>query len=134
MNKDVLLSMIETDEKTHCWNWTKVIDRDGYGTLRISGHIKRAARVSYEMHKGIIPSNMYVCHTCDNPKCINPDHLFLGSPQDNANDMKMKHRQAIGDKVAHYGKDNGRTKLNWNRVIEIRTLYATGIFSQRDLS
>ena len=85
-------------EKTNgCWIWKAGKDKDGYGTIYIGRHY-RAHRVSYMIHCGAIPADNLVCHTCDNPSCVNPLHLFIGSSQDNVNDMVKKGRQAKGDR------------------------------------
>lgn len=80
-----------------CWQFSTVGDKDGYpqvtGSRACKDHkLTRAHQVSYFLHKGEIPDNMFVCHTCDNPWCVNPDHLFLGSPDDNVQDMMKKDR------------------------------------------
>ena len=79
-----------------CWIWTAGSrGKTGYGAFKIKGKVIDSHRVSYEIHKGEIPEKMYVCHTCDNRKCVNPEHLFLGTAKDNWQD----------------GFDKGRIKL-----------------------
>jgi hypothetical protein len=71
-----------------CWNWTGGTHKRGYGTLcGPDGRNVATHRYSYEIHKGAIPDGMYVRHTCDNPRCVNPDHLLIGTPSDNVRDM-----------------------------------------------
>jgi len=84
---------IVIDEATGCHNWNKCLSRDGYGQIQINGKPKLVHRVSYEIYKGKIPVGMCVCHRCDNPKCCNPEHLFLGTNQQNTADMIAKGRR-----------------------------------------
>lgn len=72
--------------------WQGKIGVDGYGLIMIDRKRKRVSRVCYELFKGLICDKMLVCHTCDNPPCINPDHLFIGTHEDNMKDMALKGR------------------------------------------
>ncbi len=87
-----LLQYIKICPLSGCWIWQGTIKRDGYGTLDVDYKIKRAHRLSYEIFKGPIPENMFVCHSCDNPPCVNPEHLWIGDNQDNQIDSVLKKR------------------------------------------
>jgi len=101
------------NEKTNCWEWQKGKDKDGYGQIAYKGKNERSHRASYIEFVGEIPERMYVLHKCDNPSCCNPDHLFLGTPQDNMDDKIRKGRDAKGEK-------QGNSKLTRKKVVEIR--------------
>lgn len=81
------------EKQEGCWIW-KACKHNGYGTFKVNGTQMFAHRYSYELHKGSIPEGMFVCHTCDNPECTNPNHLFLGTPWDNVQDMLQKGRNS----------------------------------------
>jgi hypothetical protein len=85
-------SEISVDEK-ECHNWTGLKNKRGYGKIRFKNKHYRAHRLSYEVFMGAIADGLYVCHTCDNPSCVNPKHLFLGTDMDNKKDMVKKNRQ-----------------------------------------
>ncbi len=81
-----------------CWLWIGNRCPKGYGILAVKRRPKRAHRVSWEMHFGAIPEGLLICHRCDTPGCIRPDHLFIGTQQDNLDDMYQKGRGPTGDK------------------------------------
>lgn len=99
-----------TLSESGCWEWKAYLMHKGYGHFHINRVPKRAHRVSYEHYKGKIPFGMLVMHTCDNRKCVNPDHLVVGTHQDNMNDMVKKGRS---QKVV-----KGCNKYNTNQSME----------------
>ena len=82
----------EINPDTHCWEWQLHVDKDGYGTFAIDSYPHRAHRVSFEIFRQPIPFGVLVLHACDNPRCVNPQHLFLGSQLDNMLDKIAKGR------------------------------------------
>ena len=98
-----------------CWLFTGYKNKKGYGKFKVNKQIL-AHRFSYELHYGPIPKGMYVCHKCDNPPCIRPDHLFLGTQKDNMDDMLLK-----GRNNPKFGEDNAASKLTDANVRFIRS-------------
>ncbi len=109
-----------------CWEWLGGRTRQGYGALVVAGRAYRAHRVSWEIHNGPIPPGMFVCHHCDNPPCVNPDHLFLGTPADNVHDMDAKGRRGRGWHPRLMGELHHASKLTDAQVVAIREAVAGG--------
>ncbi len=87
---DRFMSKVKKTES--CWLWTAYTNKWGYGTIKILGKMRLAHRVSFTLFRCPIPEGLLVCHTCDNPPCVNPDHLWLGTDKDNASDCLSKGR------------------------------------------
>lgn len=92
MTKSVFYKFFTPEPNSGCWLWDGRVNRAGYGVLGTNNQKMLAHRFSWEMHRGQIPRGQGVLHHCDNPPCVNPDHLFLGAPIDNVRDMHAKGR------------------------------------------
>jgi hypothetical protein len=103
-----------------CWLWTAYRDRDGYGNFGFRGKNERSNRVAWIISKGEIPDGMFVCHSCDNPSCCNPRHLFLGNHLTNVQDRVAKFRSACGSMQTN-------AKLMERDVRVIRALYKLAV-------
>lgn len=115
-----------------CIIWQGVPDHGGYGRTYVDGVKRQAHRVAYCAHHGLSIyeiSGKVVRHTCDNPICINPDHLLIGTHADNVRDKVSRGRQA-----RQLGEDHGGSKLKSEQVIEIRKKHASGSISERSLA
>lgn len=125
-----LLNSALLNPHTGCWEWQKKLNPYGYGQIKIEKSLRGAHRISFELFKGEIRENMEVMHICDNPKCINPDHLCLGTHSDNMRDCYNKGRSNI-QIVRFCGEKNGCAKLTIDNVIEIRRLLKLGYRQKR---
>lgn len=118
-----------------CWEWQRSTDKDGYGQFYFGNetgwHRGLSHRGAWEMLIGEIPAGLKVLHKCDNPKCCNPKHLFIGTSQDNTLDMFAKGRGYI---PAPKGERNSHCKLTESQVLEIRKQFTIGESSFKELA
>ena len=128
INKEYLLNKVDWSgcaAGCACWNWIGATDgTHDYGEIHRGGKRRtklRAHRVAYELWIGPIPEGMCVCHSCDNRKCVNPNHLWLGTRKDNNQDCRQKGRD-----IHPKGEKHPRAKLTEPQVKEIRSLYIKG--------
>lgn len=123
-----LRSKTRINQETGCWEWQAARDPNGYGRISVKYKMLLPHRVSWELHRGPIPDGMFVLHKCDNPCCLNPDHLFIGDQADNMTDKALKGRSVFPLKR---GEDNGFAKLTETEIIAIRSAHGQ---SQRKLA
>ena len=110
------------DKSGDCWEWTAGKQNHGYGKLRLPrGEQVYAHRYSWELHNGIIPNGMHVLHKCDNPSCVNPSHLFLGTHKDNMIDCGNKGRRNQAK-----GSDSPKSVINKQERKDIKKLTSFG--------
>ena len=112
---------VDVKKPDECWKWTPPLDSYGYGVICNNYKILKAHRISWELHFGPITNGLHCLHKCDEPSCVNPNHLFLGTHTDNVRDMHKKGRAPDTAGVA-----NGNAKLNEDAVRNIRKYYAAG--------
>lgn len=122
-------SQLTKTEEDACWLWQGRPDRTGYGQMRVGGKKRQAHRLSWIIQYGPIPPGLWVLHQCDVPLCVNPNHLFLGTRQDNVDDMMKK-----GRGPNFRGSKNPRAKLDEKKVEALRHRYAAGGVTQAQLS
>ena len=121
-----------------CWKWNAYTDKYGYGRFSLGRITAQAHRVAYIINRGDIPDGMQILHKCDNPPCVNPNHLFSGTNLDNVNDKVRKGRQYKAGRLKGHdtslGHKNGMSKLTDEDVIKIKFHLKEDILNQRQLS
>jgi len=135
---DRFWSKVDVKEPSECWEWQASINKNGYGAFKFDGWMRPASRISWLITNGEIPEGMSVCHKCDNRSCVNPSHLFLGTHQDNMDDMNRKGRYVSGQALKthcmyghEYTKENTYRRQNNSRecIICIRARYTRKVKS-----
>lgn len=114
-DKDLFRFWAKVHKSEGCWNWTASRDTSGYGLFRLGRKLYKAHRFSWIIALGSIPTDLVVCHKCDNPICVNPIHLFLGTRADNNLDRDRKNRQ-----VSVKGEEHYRAVLTISDVMKMR--------------
>ena len=116
------------DDSGDCWLWTGALNH-GYGWMAIAGTQMMTHRVSYLLHHGDLPDGAAICHHCDNPPCVNPEHLYAGDQATNVADMVTRERL-----VNPQGEAHGKARLTVDQVRTLRSMYAEGGATQVELS
>lgn len=116
----------KVNKTDNCWLWTASKTTAGYGCFKLNGKLESAHILSYCLEYGEKPDELWVLHKCDTPSCVNPEHLFLGTRSDNMKDCHKKGRLANNLKP--------KTKLNSEQVKQLRELYKSGKYIQKEIA
>lgn len=123
--------VLKTDS---CWEWIGQKDKNGYGRFSYETKKQWSHRVSYRLHKGEIPEGLFVCHSCDNPPCVNPDHLWLGTNSENLRDMRKKGRAKYNMNIGNLGRlSRFNLKLTDSQFQEVLQMVKNGV-TQREIA
>ena len=138
---EMFVERFDAGDPSLCWEWKGSRDLENYGRLKLKGKYVKAHRYAFAFFGLGDPGGMCVLHRCDNPPCVNPAHLFLGTNLDNIRDRHRKGRDAKGGRNAsrkypliHAGEKHGRHKLSDQQVISIRVAYSGGLWTQDALA
>lgn len=119
---------------TGCWIWNGVRSRDRYGKIKVQGKFIQAHRQSWSERYGPIPDGHHMCHRCDTPACVNPDHLFPGTDKQNSQDALRKNRLNRWSEGQRNGEGNPRAKLKNDDVKAIRSVASQGLMTTSRLA
>lgn len=115
---------VKRANEDQCWEWQGCLTKKGYGFLRVGRSTQLAHRFSWAIRYGSVPSDLCCLHRCDNPRCVNPNHIFLGTRKDNNEDRARKKRGRNGPQD---GPNNNYAKLTWNQIDGMRHLRNLGV-------
>jgi len=130
IGKEKLGKRTEFDPQSGCIEWQGATTTHGYGQLSMNGEIFYTHRLSYEIYKGEIEDGLQINHRCHNECCVNPEHLYMGTQQENVRDAVVE-----GEYVSNFGigDEHFNSKLCEDDVIELRKLYSTGDYTYEEL-
>lgn len=117
---DRFWSKVDKRDDNQCWNWTGACNKWGYGQFGFNKKVVGAHRVSYELANGAIPEKMFILHSCDNRKCVNPAHLRTGTQTENI-------QEAVAKRRIKHGEDHCRALLLVEDILLIRKMYESGV-------